>query len=108
MLWNGECCFHTPPGEAEGIICRVCGTECIVEHNIMGPTCFAAAMSGSKCLHDRATCPYSDMAWHEEAHELINELRDTHSKRLRSLIEEDLIELLEANGKSWLLERPAK
>lgn len=101
MLWNGVCCFHTPPGEAEGILCRVCGTECIVEHNIMGPTCFAAAIGGSKgVLHDFAFCPYHDCEWHEEARELINELRDTHSKRLKALIEEDLMEILEANGKS--------
>jgi len=100
MLWNGVNCFHTKPGEAEGILCRVCGTECVVEHNINGPTCYAAAMSGSKCLHDRATCPYSDMEWHEEARELMNEMRDTHSKRVRDLIEADLEELLIKNGKS--------
>lgn len=106
MRMNGVTVFFTKPGEADGILCKVCGTECVVDRNIMGPTCFAAAMGGHKSLHDRAECPHSNAEWHDEAYALWKELGETHSNRVRALIEADLIEVLEANGKSWLPERP--
>ena len=99
MFYNGYCIFHTPPGEAENIFCKICGTKCVVEHNIMGPTCIAAAIGHHKVLHDVATCPYFEMNWHDEAYKLLKEFQDTHSKRLKALIKEDLDELLAQNGK---------
>jgi hypothetical protein len=62
-------------------------------------------MSGSKGVpHDFASCPYHDCEWHEEIRELLQEIEHTHSKRLKALIEEDLIEILDALIEEDLIE----
>lgn len=100
MRMSGVTVFLTEPGGAEDRHCLVCGSECTVSRNIMGPTCFAAAMARHSSLHDCAECPHTNAEWHEEAYYLWREARDTHSARVRALIEADLTDLLAANGKT--------
>lgn len=77
--------------------CGVCGTECVVERNVNGPTSLAAAWAGHKRLHDVFRCPHYGSEWHTVAIKLIHEMRDTASGRLRALIEADLDELVAGN-----------
>lgn len=85
------------PGTDEVRHCGVCGTQCVIERNVNGPTSWAGAMANSKWLHDVFKCPYYGMEWHNLAHTLAKESVATVSKRLRALIELDLDELVTEN-----------
>jgi hypothetical protein len=89
--------YYGEPGATADERCGVCGTECVVERNINGPTSWAGAMTGHKRLHDVFRCPHYYSGWHEIAYKLAKEYVATASKRLRALIETDLDELLETN-----------
>jgi hypothetical protein len=82
------------PGITKVRFCGVCGTECLVERDVNGPTSFAAAWAGHKCLHDVFRCPHYGSEWHDIATKLIHEMVATASKRLRAMIEMDLDDLL--------------
>jgi hypothetical protein len=73
--------------------CRVCETKCVVKRDSYGPTCFAAAMGGSKRKHDCFWCPYHEAEWHEQALKLVQEKGRTSSKRIAALIEQDLADI---------------
>lgn len=79
--------------------CGVCGTECVVEKNVNGPTSWAGAMVGHKRLHDVFRCPHYGSEWHNLAHRLAKEMVATVSNRLRALIEMDLDELVAENAR---------
>jgi hypothetical protein len=87
------------PGTGEVRLCGVCGTKCVVERNVNGPTSWAGAMAGHKRLHDVFKCPHYDFEWHKTAYRLAKEMVATASKRLRALIEADLDELVAENLK---------
>lgn len=84
-----------PDGEQRW--CGVCGTECVIQRNVNGPTSWAGAMAGHKRLHDVFQCPHYGSEWHNLSLRLIHEMRDTASERLRALIEADLDELVAEN-----------
>ena len=79
--------------------CGVCGTECVVEYNINGPTSWAGAMTGHKHLHNVFKCPHYNAEWHNLAYRLTKELVATASNRLRALIETDLDKLVAEHTK---------
>ena len=58
--------LHAPPGTLDHLDCPVCGAPCLVQRDVVGPTCWAAAMGGQKARHDRFTCAHRDEAWHRE------------------------------------------
>ena len=76
------------------LYCRVCGAECEVERNVLGPTGFASAMGGTKTLHDRFHCPNIDIEWHETALRLVVAIEESPSKRVRELMQLDLEDIL--------------
>lgn len=78
--------------------CQVCGTECIVERNCVGPTSWTAAMGKSEVLHDYFYCPNTGKDWHEQAIALALEIETTPSKRIAALMQLDLLELLDEHG----------
>ncbi len=94
MLLKGTQYLHTKPGEKAELKCPVCGTKCEVKRNCYGPTCYAEAISKRGHLHDRFTCSHGRTLWHQHARELIDQKRDCASRRLRELIELDLVETL--------------
>jgi hypothetical protein len=85
------------PGTTEERWCGVCGTKCAVTRGHNGPTSWAASMAGHGHPHDIFSCPNYGSEWHDLAIKLIHEMRDTHSKRLRALIEADLDDLVDQN-----------
>lgn len=96
-LFNGYTVFHPDPGKWDEMECRVCNTKCVVERDRLGPTCFAAAMGGSKRKHDCFWCPYHEAEWHEHALKLKREIEDTVNKKIKAIMQEELDELLEEN-----------
>ena len=86
--------FITRPGEAERMYCRVCSTVCSVKREIEGPTNWVSAVNKVKVLHDAFCCPHSGEDWHNLALALILEREKTVSKRIQSLIDEDLKDAL--------------
>lgn len=93
-LLVGYTIFHPDPGKCDEINCEVCNTKCIVERNRNGPTSSVMAMGGSKRLHDCFWCPYHEAEWHEQALKLAQAIRDTPSKKIKAIIQEELDELL--------------
>lgn len=77
--------------------CGVCGTECVVERAVHGPTSRWEAMRDGGHLHDVFRCPHYGSQWHDLAHRLAKESVATASRRLRALIEADLDELVAGN-----------
>jgi len=89
--------YYGKPGTTPDQHCGVCGTECVIERNVDGPTSWAGAMTGHTWFHDVFKCPHYDTRWHSTAYRLAKEMMATASKRLRALIEADLDELLLEN-----------
>jgi hypothetical protein len=90
--------FFEAPGNVTEHICQVCGSVCMVERNRLGPTGWAAAIAKAETLHDYFHCPHHDQPWHSQALELVQAIESTPSKRIASLMQLDLIDLLTANG----------
>lgn len=78
--------------------CQVCGTKCLVERNKVGPTGWAAAVAKHSVAHDYFYCPNKNQSWHEQALVLVQEIENTPSKRIASLLQLDLLDLLTENG----------
>jgi hypothetical protein len=90
--------FHSEPGERERMSCRVRGSECEVERNAWGSTCFAMAVTRRSVRHDRFFCRHSEEEWHREACALVQEIQGTRSRRVRELIQKDLEAVLSHGG----------
>ena len=97
-MQKGYDVFYEEPGKVEEIRCRVCGTECKVDRNVLGPTGIASAISGRHNYHDQFVCPNTEKKWHYKALKLFVAIEEMPSKRVSDLIQEDLDELLEANN----------
>lgn len=98
MLHKGIDSFDYNPGEVKEMRCIACGSLCEVDRNVTGPTGFAEAMGKKGHLHDHFYCPNADQDWHDLAVRLVKAMEETPSKRLRSLMQEDLKDLLEMHG----------
>jgi len=98
MSTKGYDIFHFKPDTVDEMHCKVCGTICLVERNVTGPTGFAEAMAKRSHLHDVFNCPNSGIPWHEQALELVLEIEKTPSKRLAELMRLDLEEILKPHG----------
>lgn len=90
--------FFEKPGEIQERRCRVCGTVCEAKRDQVGPTGWAEAVGNHSHLHDYFQCPYTGEAWHRQALELVQAIEKTPSERVAALMQQDLVELLEAHG----------
>ena len=90
--------FFETPGTVTERFCQVCNTKCLSEHNKIGPTGWVAAMAKSETAHDFFYCPHINQPWHQQALALVQAIEDSPSKRIASLMELDLIDLLTDNG----------
>jgi len=90
--------FFEAPGTVESRACRVCGTECVVIRDSVGPTSWAAAVGKLKTKHDYFYCPHREQPWHERALSLVEAIEDSPSQRVSELMRQDLIELLNKHG----------
>ncbi|MFZ6020902.1 MAG: hypothetical protein ACOYXO_14945 [Chloroflexota bacterium] len=97
-MMKGYDTFFEEPGTIVERICRVCGTPCLVERNKLGATSWVAAMAKRETLHDFFYCPHHEQGWHQQALKLVQAIEETPSKRLASLLQLDLIDLLKENG----------
>jgi hypothetical protein len=80
--------------------CPICGTPC-KHKKITRPTSSISAMAmqfNYSVWQHLWNCPRAFEEWHMEAENLIHEGQKSHSKRVRNLIWEDLIEHLAENG----------
>lgn len=94
MDLSGYDVFFTSPGERDQMTCQVCGAQCLVFRNQLDTTGVAAAMARQSALHDRFECPHRHEQWHATAHKLIQEINQTASPSLASIIRQDLQQLL--------------
>lgn len=90
--------FFETPGTVTERFCQVCGTECLVERNKVGPTGWAAAMAKAETVHDFFYCPHKNQPWHDQAVALVQAIENTPSRRIASIIQLDLIDLLTEHG----------
>ena len=73
---------------------QVCGTKCNVERNTYRPTSFAAAVAKKYKFHDRFFCPHTEKPWRQQALDLVLNVENCQSKRVKTLIVRDLEDLL--------------
>ena len=90
MSLKGYDYFTPDAGTITGMNCKVCGVMCDVERGVEGPRSFAAAMGGIKTLHDRFSCPYSEIDWHEKALNLFQDIEKCNSPSIKKIMEADL------------------
>ena len=74
----------------EGLDCKVCGAECDVQRDVIGPTSWGGAMAGINRKHDVFTCPHSNKAWHMQALRLIKMADDMPSPTIADIMRQDL------------------
>lgn len=89
--------FHVKPDKKEEMHCRVCSDKCEVSRGVEGVVSIATSMAGIKVKHDKFSCPNHDKDWHYKAYKLIEEIEETHSKKLKELIRKDLNKILREN-----------
>ena len=82
------------PGKLASATCRICGAECSIDRNVLGPTNQASAIGGFKRLHDHIVCPHAGAGWHNQAAELRREAETTLSPTLAAILRSDLENLL--------------
>ena len=86
------------PGKAKTAYCGVCGKQMNVERNVLGATSWAESMGHGKHFHDSFTCPNLNKKWHEKIVNLKMEAHNTVSYKIKKILEEEVIEILEANA----------
>ncbi len=91
--------FVTPVNARETMYCKVCGTQCQVQREVKGPRNWLEAMGRVEVLHDEFTCPHALESWHEQALDLLQEMEQTASQKLRSIMQKELTDLLRSRGK---------
>ena len=94
MYHKGYCIFCLEPGEHKSVKCRVCGTWCGVKRNITGPHSFAEAVGHGFSTKDVFSCPHAEKKWHENACEMAQEMSETKSGRVKTLIKADIGDLV--------------
>ncbi len=97
--WNRNDGYCNPaPGIVKTAKCGVCGRQMNVERNVLGATSSVEAMMRRKHLHDSFTCPNINKSWHEKIVNLKNEALNTASDKIKKILGEEIIELLESNA----------
>jgi hypothetical protein len=87
------------PGEYLAVSCGVCGKSMTVRRSVLGPTGFAEAVlvrSGRSegHLHDEFQCEDREEGWHRQAKAIRDSARETPSKRLANLLNEEADEIV--------------
>jgi len=98
--WCGNSGYCSPgPRTMETVKCGSCGANMDVRRNVLGATSWAEAMGHREHLHDSFICPNKKEGWHEKINDLKAEWRKTASNKIKKILEEEVIEILEANIK---------
>ena len=90
--------FYELPATVTKRTCQVCGIECEVERNQVGPTSWSGAVGKAETPHDYFYCPYSGQDWHNQALALVQAIENMPSKRVATLMQQDLADLLAEHG----------
>ncbi len=91
--------FVTPVDSREKMRCNVCGTECTVRRGVTGPRNWLEAMGKIAEPHDEFVCPHSQEAWHQQALDLLQEMEETASRKIQTIIRKELADLLHLHNK---------
>ena len=86
--------FFTPDPGVEEMECKVCGTTCDVERDVMGPRSWAGAMAKIKTLHDSFSCPHGEEEWHKRALKLLENLEEYPSPTLKKIMLDDFNKMI--------------
>lgn len=90
--------FTEKPDQVQELLCKVCGTICVVERSVHGPTGYIQAMSRRGSWHDAFKCPNSTKNWHYRALNILLEMEKTSSRRIAELMWLDMKEILEKHN----------
>jgi hypothetical protein len=86
------------PGKITSARCKVCGAECVIDRNVLGPTNHASAIAELKRLHDHIWCPHARAEWHNQAVALARAAEATPSATVAAIFRSDLERVLRARG----------
>lgn len=78
----------------EKLDCGICGEDMPVERGVMGATGFAEAMAHRSHLHDSFRCKNIDEQWHLQVDSLQEEIQATRSNKIRTILREEISEIL--------------
>lgn len=98
MSMHGYDFFITEVDVEEVKSCRICTSICVITKNVYGPTSFPMAVRNQSKIHNEYRCPNEKEDWHLQALKLFIEIERMPSKRVASLMIEDLNEILIENG----------
>lgn len=88
--------LFTPDVDAhETMFCLVCDQEMKCERNVMGYRSFTSAMGGCKERHDVFKCKNSEESWHKQVLLLKKKAKETPSKTIENLLNEEIRFILE-------------
>jgi len=97
--WFGNQGWLCPEqGKMKTADCGICGSPMNVKRNVLGPTSWIESMGRGEHLHDSFTCPNFEEDWHEKIVKLKSEARNTASDKIKKILEEEVIEILEAKA----------
>ena len=95
MPHHGLDYFTSSPGVVDQKHCLVCGSACLVQRDVRGPTGFAMALAKRQSRYDAFACVHADQSWHRESTRLVLARNQTPSKSVAALVQADLDELLQ-------------
>jgi hypothetical protein len=90
--------LNPSPGTVKTAKCGICDKQMKVKRNVFSATGFVEAIGGGKHLHDSFICPDITKSWHRRILSLRNEARDTKSNRIKKILEEEILEILQAHA----------
>lgn len=77
-------------------MCDICGTQ--EEKKVVWLAhSFSGAVGGIRFKKEVYVCPHEDESWHQKIIHLKKEAKNTHSEKIRSIIESEISEILESN-----------
>lgn len=91
----GYDCYTPDCGTKDEMFCKVCNTKMLVERDKCDTRSFVQAMSGSKSSFDWFYCPNYDNDWHRQIIALMQEMRETASKKIKAILQEEINEIIQ-------------
>ena len=98
MLHSGISVFYVEPGTVDSMRCGACGAVCEVRRGVDTATSMVSAMARKTRRVGVFQCPHADADWHYLAIRLVQAIAETPSRRLASLMRQDLEDVLNDSG----------
>jgi hypothetical protein len=90
--------FTPAPGEWQTCKCRICNAEMNVKRNQLGPRSWVESAAKIEVPYDHFYCPHIKEEWHIKALEVSLELQETRSSYIRTILQQEIIDLVKGRS----------